>query len=184
MSIIFVTELMLNWVEWSLAYLTISNSIWATTNFGLNAQAGGLLKRLSVTRIGPEWIFAFLMLMLSGQNDKYLMATPQKQALPIRVLATNLSYDEYLESALSNWISLALWTAIASAFPVVCGGVSERTGNRFLSLRCCAALPLQAEPSPRLAAGRFNHSQATNPLAILSLNAEITFHFPATLQKL
>ena len=48
------------------------------------------------------------MLMLSGQNDKYLMATPQKQALPIRVLATNLSYDEYLESALSNWISLAL----------------------------------------------------------------------------
>ena len=34
------------------------------------------------------------------------------------------------------------------------GGVSERTGNRFSSLRCCAALPLQAEHSPRLAAGR------------------------------
>ena len=32
--------------------------------------------------------------------------------------------------------------------------VSERTENRLLSLRCCAALSLQAEPSPRQAAGR------------------------------
>ena len=34
------------------------------------------------------------------------------------------------------------------------GGVSERTENKHSSLRCCAALPLQAENSPRLAAGR------------------------------
>ena len=68
-----------------MAYLTISNSIWAIKNFGLNAQAGSLLKRLSVTRIGFEWILA----MLGGQNDKYQMATPQKQTIPIRVLATN-----------------------------------------------------------------------------------------------
>jgi hypothetical protein len=51
------------------AYLTISNSIWAIKNFGLNAQAGSLLKRLSVTRIGFEWILATPVIAIRLAED-------------------------------------------------------------------------------------------------------------------
>lgn len=69
---------MLNWVEWRVVYLTTLNSIWAITNFGPNARASTLLKRLSASHIEPE-ISAFLIQIFFGYNEKYALAIAQKR---------------------------------------------------------------------------------------------------------
>ena len=117
-----------------------------STTLAMQFFNSNAIKRLSVTRIGPKWILALSFLMLGGQNDKYVMATSQKQTPPKLGLAChNLARSQNRRTT-------------------IYGGLSDSHPN-------CDTIPvLQVVPRLSFLAGGLNNQEPASRASILAFN--------------